>query len=203
MPEKHSLVESSSEEDENEGSDDGVDDQGMARLMAALGDDALDEYEQAQLRALGGEEDEEWETDEDAEGAAGSESGKDSEVDEEEDEEEDDKEDAGGLGQEGAAAESASDNDEEDEIALDNVDDSVDEDAVPRQKIEIDNKVFVVIIIFFFRANISFQVALERIRETIQLDPSLPWTETLTVSYPETIDVDVNDDLNREVALYV
>jgi len=74
---------------------------------------------------------------------------------------------------------------EEHEIALDDVDDSVDEDAVPRQKIEIDNK-----------------VALKRIRKTIQLDPSLPWTETLSVSYPEIIDVDVNDDLNREVAFY-
>ncbi|KAH8998464.1 eukaryotic rRNA processing [Lactarius akahatsu] len=45
-------------------------------------------------------------------------------------------------------------------------------------------------------------VALERIRDTIKLDPSLPWTETLTVSFPETIDVDVNDDLNRELAFY-
>ena len=45
------------------------------------------------------------------------------------------------------------------------------------------------------------QIALERIRETIQLDPSFPWTETLSVTYPETIDVDVDDDLNRELAL--
>lgn len=44
---------------------------------------------------------------------------------------------------------------------------------------------------------------MERIRETIQLDPSMPWTETLVVTYPETIDVDVDDDLNRELALYV
>ena len=35
------------------------------------------------------------------------------------------------------------------------------------------------------------------------MDPSFPWTETLVLSYPETIDVDVNDDLNRELALYV
>lgn len=45
------------------------------------------------------------------------------------------------------------------------------------------------------------QVALERIRETIKLDPSLPWTETLTISYPEVTDVDVEDDLKREIAL--
>ncbi|KAI9443322.1 eukaryotic rRNA processing [Lactarius indigo] len=72
------------------------------------------------------------------------------------------------------------------EIALDDEDvDSVDEDAVPSRKIGMDNT-----------------VALERIRDTIKLDPSLPWTETLTVSFPETIDVDVNDDLNRELAFY-
>ncbi|KIM89209.1 hypothetical protein PILCRDRAFT_813133 [Piloderma croceum F 1598] len=47
-----------------------------------------------------------------------------------------------------------------------------------------------------------FLVALERIRDTIQLDPSLPWTETLAVSYSETIDADVDDDLKRELAFY-
>ena len=30
----------------------------------------------------------------------------------------------------------------------------------------------------------------------------MPWTETLVVTYPETIEVDVNDDLNRELAMY-
>jgi hypothetical protein len=44
---------------------------------------------------------------------------------------------------------------------------------------------------------------MERIRETIKLDSSMPWTETLVVTYPETIDVDVDDDLNRELALFV
>ncbi|KAI3621193.1 rrna processing protein [Moniliophthora roreri] len=46
------------------------------------------------------------------------------------------------------------------------------------------------------------QVALARIRESIQLNPSIPWTETLVLSYPHTIDVDVDDDLNRELAFY-
>ncbi|GBE82986.1 eukaryotic rRNA processing [Sparassis latifolia] len=75
----------------------------------------------------------------------------------------------------------------DDEIPADNLSDmdSVDEDVVPQQKLEIDNK-----------------VALERIRDTIKLDSSLPWTETLTVSYPQSIDMDVNDDLNRELAFY-
>lgn len=101
VPENIPVVESSEEdedEDEDEeGSDDGgVDGEGMERLMKVLGEDGIDEFERAQLQILGGEEDEEWETD------AGEEEG---------------------------------------EIALDDVDDSVDEDAVPRQKIEIDNKV--------------------------------------------------------------
>lgn len=47
------------------------------------------------------------------------------------------------------------------------------------------------------------QKALGRIRELIKLDSDLPWTETLTVTYPEVIAVDVDDDLNRELALYV
>jgi rRNA-processing protein EBP2 len=42
---------------------------------------------------------------------------------------------------------------------------------------------------------------MQRIRDTIQLDPRLPWTETLVVTYPEKIEVDVEDDLTREVAL--
>lgn len=44
---------------------------------------------------------------------------------------------------------------------------------------------------------------MERIRDTIKLDSSLPWTETLTVTYPETIEVDHEDDLERELALCV
>ncbi|KAF8513778.1 eukaryotic rRNA processing [Gautieria morchelliformis] len=62
---------------------------------------------------------------------------------------------------------------------------SVDDDAVPRQKITIDNK-----------------EALERIRDSIKLDPSLPWTETLTTTYPLVHDVDVSDDLDRELSFY-
>ncbi|KAH0826173.1 eukaryotic rRNA processing [Lanmaoa asiatica] len=76
----------------------------------------------------------------------------------------------------------------EEEVALDEEDVEevvLDEDAIPKQKVEIDNT-----------------DALRRIHETIQLDPSLPWTETLVVPFPETIDVDVDDDLNRELAFY-
>ncbi|KZT67303.1 eukaryotic rRNA processing [Daedalea quercina L-15889] len=72
-------------------------------------------------------------------------------------------------------------------LAVDELSDaeSVYEDAVPQQKVEIDNK-----------------IALERIRDTIKLPSGLPWTETLVVSYSETINVDVDDDLNRELAFY-
>ncbi|KAL4073324.1 eukaryotic rRNA processing [Scleroderma yunnanense] len=82
--------------------------------------------------------------------------------------------------------ESDSDESGDEEVALDDVEDAVvDEDIVPKQKVEIDNT-----------------DALKRIRESIQLDPSLLWTETLVVSFPETIEVDVDDDLNRELAFY-
>lgn len=42
---------------------------------------------------------------------------------------------------------------------------------------------------------------MDRILSTIKLDPSLPWTETLVTTYPSSVDVDVNDDLNRELEL--
>ncbi|KAK0203015.1 eukaryotic rRNA processing protein EBP2-domain-containing protein [Desarmillaria ectypa] len=148
----------------------------MERLMKALGDEGLDEFDQAQLGALGGDkesysqsEDENGSDEEDAEGIDA--------VNDSEEEEE----------QEQVANEDDAEEDEgdvEEEVALEDIED-VDDDVVPRQKIEIDN-----------------QAALARIRESIQLDTSLPWTETLVLSYPETIDVDVNDDLNREVAFY-
>ncbi|KAJ7081867.1 eukaryotic rRNA processing protein EBP2-domain-containing protein [Mycena belliarum] len=149
----------------------------MERLMKALGDDGLDEFEQMQLHVtLGGEGDED-------------------DVDSSDDDFTPDKnvEDGSDAEREGSGSASDSADEEEDgdegegeeeDIALDDVE-SVDDDAVPRQKIEIDNT-----------------VALARIRETIQLDKSLPWTETLVLSYPETIDVDLDDDLKRELAFY-
>jgi len=84
-------------------------------------------------------------------------------------------------------SESSSDSEFSDDDGDINLDDvvSVDEELPLRQKIEVDD-----------------QLALKKIRESIQLDSSFPWTETLVLSYPETIDVDVNDDLNREIAFY-
>ena len=76
----------------------------------------------------------------------------------------------------------------------------VDQDAIPQRKVQVDNKV---------RCHFSHtvlasplaagQIAL--IRDTLKLDQSLPWTETLTVSFPETIDVHVDDTLGHELAL--
>ncbi|TCD68345.1 rRNA-processing protein and EBNA1-binding protein ebp2 [Steccherinum ochraceum] len=154
-------------DDDSEDEDD-VNEEGMAKLMAALGEDGLDDFAQAELRALAGDDD-------DSEGDEGDEEGdEDEEGQEEVSEDEDDVVDGGEEEEE----------EEEEDLALDEVE-SVEEDAVPRQKLEIDNK-----------------IALERIRDTIKLHPSMSWTETLTVTYPETIDVDVDDDLNRELAFY-
>jgi rRNA-processing protein EBP2 len=179
--------------------DDGVDEAGMERLMKALGDDGLDEFETMQLHLTlgGGEGDEEGEGDDDedtsdeeftldknAEEASDGE-GSDSEDGEDEEEFEDEE----GEGEDG-----------EEDVALDDVE-SVDEDAVPRQKIEIDNTVSPPLTAKTLSFTNNSQVALARIRETIQLDRSLPWTETLAVTYPDAIEVDVNDDLNRELAL--
>ncbi|KAG9018697.1 hsp90 co-chaperone Cdc37 [Tulasnella sp. 427] len=45
--------------------------------------------------------------------------------------------------------------------------------------------------------------AMKRMRELIQLDPSLPWTETLVTTWPEThASIDPSDDLNREISFY-
>ncbi|KAG5645988.1 hypothetical protein DXG03_004589 [Asterophora parasitica] len=178
----------SEEEDEDEDSDDeGVDEEGMKRLMNALGDDGLDDFDREQLRIALGEEDESdgessEDGDEDVEIASddGEEVWED-EANDDEDEEENENDEEG----ENDENDENEDEDAEEGVLLEDVDGEVDEDAVPRQKIEIDDK-----------------VALERIRETIQLDPSFPWTETLVLSYPQTIDVDVNDDLNRELAFY-
>ncbi|KAI0304318.1 eukaryotic rRNA processing [Multifurca ochricompacta] len=143
----------------------------MEKLIKALGDDGLDEFDLAQLSALTRSAVNEEESDEE-----GSHDGENNNT-----ETRTVSEDEGqGKGEDGAR--------EVVEIALDDEDMEsvdVDEDVIPKRKVQVDNK-----------------IALERIRDTIKLDPSLPWTETLTVSYLEKIDVEVNDDLNRELAFY-
>lgn len=108
-----------------------VDEIGMERLMKALGDDGLDEYAQAALRVLAGEQDEDEEgsgdEDEEIEGDGDQ---------EDEGEGEDEGEQAGDTEEEeGRESEEAGE-----AIPLDEVE-SVDEDVVATQKVEIDNKV--------------------------------------------------------------
>ncbi|RPD62599.1 eukaryotic rRNA processing [Lentinus tigrinus ALCF2SS1-7] len=151
----------------------------MAKLMKALGEDGLDELAQEQLRALEDSEEEGSDEDEDDEEVGEASGDEDEGVEDADEAEGSDEEEADPAAQAGPSEEVA--------IPMDELSDEemLDEDAMPRQKVEIDNK-----------------IALERIRSTIALDPSLPWTETLTVSYPEAIDVDIDDDLNRELAFY-
>ncbi|KAG8871476.1 hsp90 co-chaperone Cdc37 [Tulasnella sp. 331] len=179
------------ENDEDDGDEEDVDEEGMERLMKALGDDGLDDFAKAQL-ALGSDDD-----NESAEDIAdntksdmdGLNDGPDEEAasgDEGEDGDEDESVDGAENGDEG---DSEDDEDEDDEYEVDQsmeIDEDVAEAADTPPKVVVNNK-----------------IALQRIRDTIKLDSSLPWTETLVTTYPETMDdVDHNDDLNREVAFY-
>jgi rRNA-processing protein EBP2 len=120
VPAPSSALLGSSEDSE----DGGVDEEGMARLMEVLGEDGLDELGKAQLEALAGESGSE----EEEESEAGS-------ADKEED----------GIDETGALSDESSDEDgDEDEgapeMAIDEAP-SVDEDAIPHQKLEVDNEV--------------------------------------------------------------
>ena len=187
---------SEEEDDSEEGDEDeGVDEEGMKKLLKALGDDGLDDFGQMQLDALGSDDDEE-----EGEGDDGSASESDGEEEDKEGKDEDEDTDAEEEKEE-------KEGDGAEEVELEDAE-SVDEDAVPRQKIVTNNTVCDLIchnsrLLLSALYHTLNQVALERVRDTIKLDPSLPWTETLAVTYPNIIEVDVNDDLKRELALYV
>jgi rRNA-processing protein EBP2 len=108
--------ESLDDDDENSG----VDDEGLEKLMELLGEDGLDEFDLAQLRMLSG-------------AAAGEEAEDDASAERElEDEEHGDEE------------EEEEEEDDDEEIALDDDDvGSVDQDAIPRRKVQVDNEVCV------------------------------------------------------------
>ena len=126
-------------EDEEEGSsedEEDVDEEGMSRLMKALGEDGLDEFAQEQLRALQEDEDDE----EDDEQAGDASSG--------------DEEDVGAEDQEGSSEDDEAEDEQGEEVneagpstdlavAVDELSDEemLDADVMPRQKVEIDNKV--------------------------------------------------------------
>jgi rRNA-processing protein EBP2 len=102
--------------DSNESDEDsGVDEEGLQNLVRALGEDGLDEFDLAQLRMLTG-----------------------SPIGEEEESGDDDDAD---VTTESEDVDQLNEEEEEEGIALDDEDvDSVDEDAVPRRKVEVDNK---------------------------------------------------------------
>ena len=105
-------------QDDDEEEDSGVDDEGLEKLMNALGEDGLSEFDLAQLRMLSGSAaGEEGSNGEEADSTDGEEDGVNTEPQEQ-------AEEAG------------------EEIALDDEDvDSVDQDAIPRRKVQVDNKV--------------------------------------------------------------
>ncbi|KAJ1303250.1 hypothetical protein OPQ81_011447 [Rhizoctonia solani] len=183
----------SSDEDSEDSEDDGVDEEGMQRLMKLLGDDGLDEIAERQLSELGLANDSEEDSQDEDEGS-----------EEEGSEEEEvaeaghDASESGWVDEDGemdgpdsdiaakeAVAEEESDEEDEEAVALDEASE-VDEDVVPKQKIVINN-----------------EVALKRIRETIELGKDMPWSETLAFTSSKPLDVpDADDDLNRELAFY-
>lgn len=111
--------ESLDDDDENSGVDDG----GLEKLVKALGEDGLDEFDLAQLRMLSG--------------AAADEDGS----DEEHGEEAEDDANAENV-PEDEERRDGGDEEEGEEIALDGDDvDSVDQDAIPRRKVQVDNTV--------------------------------------------------------------
>ena len=106
------VAQSTDDDDENSG----VDDEGLKKLVEALGEDVLNEFDLAQLRMLSG-------------AVAGEESEDDANAESVPEDEEP------GVGEE-------EEEEEEEEIALDDDDvDSVDQDAIPQRKVQVDNKV--------------------------------------------------------------
>lgn len=138
--------EDSGDGSESDEEDDGVDEVGFEKLIKALGDDALNEYDQAHLVALNGDEEgdeseggEAVEEGEGVEEVSGSED-EDEEVPEEGDEGE---RGASGSGSEGEGAEEGESSSDEDVLALDELEDvELHPDAVPRRGVRVvDNKV--------------------------------------------------------------
>lgn len=207
--------ESSSDEEYDEGKD--VSSRGLARLMAALGEDGLSEADQAQLQAIQGEGDEDEDEDEDAE--EDDEDDEEGEEEENEEEEEDDGEEEDEVAEEaktvpktsgGSLAESLaraglipqeeeSDDDEEDE--------EEDEDAEEGEEsgVLLDSLTDAQLAGLpetvrsnrMYREKINDEAALTRIRDDIALGggsskgkakEALPWIETLVVTYDKAIE---------------
>ncbi|ODO05308.1 rRNA-processing protein EBP2 [Cryptococcus wingfieldii CBS 7118] len=171
---KTKEVEVSEDElDSDEDDDEEISEEGMKRLMELVDVNDLNEEELAMLGAGGDSEDEE--DDEDYEDAEDDEmlSGESDSEDEEEKEQDNT---------------IVNEQPDEDAISLDGLgsDVSVDEDAVPRQKITINNK-----------------PALRLLTEQLKVT-NMPWPEHLVLNSKEVADVDPSDaiDLSRETVFY-
>ena len=126
--------EDSGDESERDEEDDGVDEIGFEKLMKALGDDGLDEYDQAHLVVLARDEEEDEESGE----------SEDVEEDEELGEVSGSEEESEEIPEEGSRAEEeGSGSGSEDVLALDELEDvELHPDAVPQRGVKvIDNKV--------------------------------------------------------------
>ena len=162
-------------EDEDEGEsdeeDDGIDEVGFENLIKALGDDGLNEYDQAHLVALEGDEESEEseggqdvEEDDESVGAPGS--------------EEDEEVPGGGSGAgeggpgSGSEVEEGESSGNEDPLALDELEDAeLHPDAVPRRGVRvIDNKVRIARVSYF--SYLIFHLG--RTREDKENDPARP-----------------------------
>ncbi|CBQ69763.1 related to EBP2-required for pre-rRNA processing and ribosomal subunit assembly [Sporisorium reilianum SRZ2] len=208
------------EEDLEEGQD--VSEKGMQRLMAALGEDGLDEVDMAALDELAGneedEEDEEEDEDEEMEALA-------------EDDDEDDDAEAAAEQQDAdiprvvpnangdtlaasiarsGLVEAVEDSDDEDEEAAEDEEED-DEEAIAYEDLPDDIELSEQAKASRTqRIKINNEPALRRIYQDIRLDaPSstskLPWIETMRITYPTSLSTEVTDvenDLERELAFY-
>lgn len=207
--EEVSDEEESSDEEYDEGKD--VSSRGLARLMAALGENGLSEEDQARLQAIQagtGDEDDE---DEDSEDGEDEDDADDDELDQEEvaHESEEDitpaapvKKAAGGslaesLARAGLIPQEESDDEEEEDEDEDEDDD--DDGGVPLESLtdaQLAELPETVRSNRMYREKINDEAALTRIRDDIALGgPSkgkgketLPWIETLVVTYDKSIE---------------
>ncbi|QRW06474.1 rRNA-processing protein ebp2 [Ceratobasidium sp. AG-Ba] len=198
---------SSSDEEDSDDDNEGVDEEGMVKLMSMLGEDGLDEVAEQQLSELGLDEatsDEEDEEDEDGSSDEGDAIVGDGEGDSDSGWVDGDKEmDVSGDSGVEAAVNEESEEEDDDAVPLDEISD-VDEDAVPKQKVVINNEVSISLLAFIRCADRVLQIArLEENTRNNRVGQDMPWTETLAFTTSEPLDIpNADDDLNRELAIY-
>jgi len=120
--------EGGSDDENGDSEDEGVDQVGMERLVELLGEDGLDDFDRAQLKSLAEDDEEEEDLEDGAE---------DEKVEEVSDREE------GKNGGDMEEKEEVEVQSNDDDVLLDEAE-SIDQDAVPKQKLEIDNQVSLV-----------------------------------------------------------